>query len=107
MSKPPCMVIVKNILPALRAKIAKELIENYGLKRKDVAKLLGLTQSAVSQYMSSKRGLTGIQMIERSERASEVINELIEKLIKGEFSIDDEVDYICRICEILRDEDIV
>ncbi|MEM3391769.1 MAG: helix-turn-helix domain-containing protein [Archaeoglobaceae archaeon] len=50
--------MVKYILPAIRAMVAKELIER-GYKIKEVAEMLGLTQAAVSQYLASKRGKRG------------------------------------------------
>ncbi len=46
--KPHCLVMVKYVLPALRAKVAEELIER-GYRVKDAAEMLGLTQVAVSQ----------------------------------------------------------
>ncbi|KUJ92400.1 MAG: hypothetical protein XD40_2412, partial [Archaeoglobus fulgidus] len=56
--KPHCVMMVKYVLPALRAKVALELIDR-GYRVKDVADLLGLTQAAVSQYLKSKRGQRG------------------------------------------------
>jgi hypothetical protein len=36
--KPFCEIIVANILPAIRAVVAKELIEEYGLNQTEVSK---------------------------------------------------------------------
>ncbi len=105
--KPPCMAVVKYILPAIRAKLAKELIEKHGFKSKDAAELLGLTQAAVSQYLSSKRGQQGIELLDKSEKAGKLIDELIEKIIKKELDLDEEVDYLCQLCMILREENII
>ncbi len=52
----PCEVAVKSVIPAIRSAIARELTESYGLKQKDVAELLGVTQTAVSKYTSHCRG---------------------------------------------------
>ena len=43
------------ILPAIRKEVAKILIEDYEMKQKEVAEILGITDAAVSQYLSSKR----------------------------------------------------
>ncbi len=43
------------LLPALRKNLSRILIEKHGLKQKQVASLLGVTESAVSQYLKSKR----------------------------------------------------
>ncbi|OLD44867.1 hypothetical protein AUI51_00385, partial [archaeon 13_1_40CM_2_52_4] len=46
----------KSVIPALRAMIARELIEGYGLKQEQVAMKLGVTQAAVSKYRHQVRG---------------------------------------------------
>jgi uncharacterized protein len=46
---------VRYILPAIRRELAKALIEKHKLSQKETAKLLGLTEAAVSQYLHSKR----------------------------------------------------
>ncbi len=101
------MTVVRYILPAIRAKLAKELIEKHGLRSKDAAEMLGLTQAAISQYMSSKRGQQGIDLIERSKDAEAVIDELVERIVMGNFNVDQEVEYVCKICEILRKDGII
>lgn len=98
------MVIVKYLLPAIRAKLVKELIEEHNFRSKDAAEILGLTQAAVSQYLSSKRGQQGIRLIENSDEAEEVIEEILERIVTGKFHLDEEVDYMCRLCEILKEE---
>jgi uncharacterized protein len=52
----PCEVASKSVIPALRAMIARELIEDYGMKQAIVAEKLGVTQAAVSKYLHQVRG---------------------------------------------------
>lgn len=104
--KPHCVMMVKYVLPALRAKVALELIDR-GYRVKDVADLLGLTQAAVSQYLKSKRGQRGMEILSKSEKAHEVVKELVENLASGKITIENEVDYLCRVCEILREEGLI
>jgi predicted transcriptional regulator len=52
----PCEVAIKYIIPTVRAMITKELIQTHKLKQNDVAKILGITQAAVSQYVRNMRG---------------------------------------------------
>src|SRR6059036_3652913 len=52
----PCEVAAKSVIPALRAMIARELIEDYGMKQELVAQRLGITQAAVSKYRHQVRG---------------------------------------------------
>ena len=43
------------LLPSLRKEIAKTLVNEYELSQKKVAEIFGMTESAVSQYLKSKR----------------------------------------------------
>jgi len=60
----------KSVIPAIRALIVKRLVEEHGLTQQEAAKLLGVTQPAVSKYLHQKRGaairLGGIKEIERA-----------------------------------------
>ena len=51
----PQEVEVRYILPAIRRELARIFIHEYKLSQKDAAKLLGLTEAAVSQYQHFKR----------------------------------------------------
>lgn len=44
------------LIPALRRELAGIFISEFKLSQKQVSKILGITESAVSQYLSSKRG---------------------------------------------------
>ncbi len=98
--------MVKYVLPALRAQVALELMDR-GYRVKDIANLLGLTQAAVSQYLKSKRGQKGIELIRKSDEAMKVVKELVDDLVAGRITIEDEVDYLCKVCEILREEGLI
>lgn len=52
----PCEVAAKSVIPALRAMVARELIDGYGMKQEQVAAKLGVTQAAVSKYRHQIRG---------------------------------------------------
>lgn len=51
----PQEIEVWYLIPALRKEIAKILINKKKMKQKDVALILGVTEAAISQYISSKR----------------------------------------------------
>jgi len=53
--KTPQEIQVWHILPALRKQLALGL-KMEGLKQKEIASLLELTESAISQYLKKKRG---------------------------------------------------
>jgi len=50
----PCESAVKYKVPAIKAELARKL-KKEGKSQKDIAKLLGVTEAAVSQYLSGKR----------------------------------------------------
>lgn len=51
----PQEIEVWYIIPALRRELARVFIEEHHLSQKEAAELLGVTESAISQYFSSKR----------------------------------------------------
>ena len=94
--------MVKYILPAVRAMVAKELIER-GYKIKEVAEMLGLTQAAVSQYLTSKRGQKGLEFLEKNEEVKKIVLEIVEAISKRKKGFENE-EYMCRICESMREQ---
>jgi hypothetical protein len=60
----------KSVIPAIRALIVKRLVEDHGMTQQEAAKLLGVTQPAVSKYLHEKRGaaikLTGIREVDQA-----------------------------------------
>jgi predicted transcriptional regulator len=60
----------KSVIPAIRALVVKRLVEEHDMTQQQAAKLLGVTQPAVSKYLHQKRGaairLTGIKEIDRA-----------------------------------------
>jgi uncharacterized protein len=52
----PQEIEVWYLLPALRSELAKILVSEHKLSQKDTANILGITESAISQYLKSKRG---------------------------------------------------
>ncbi len=52
----PCEIIGWQVLPAVRREIAKYLVEEKKMARKEVAGKLGVTEAAVCQYLKAKRG---------------------------------------------------
>jgi hypothetical protein len=60
----------KSVIPAIRALIVKRLVEEHDMTQQEAAKLLGVTQPAVSKYLHQKRGaairLGGIKEIDQA-----------------------------------------
>ena len=75
----PQEVEVWYLIPALRREIAIFLMKDYEYSQKHVAESLGMTESAVSQYVSGKRG-HGIKF-EKGDL--EVIKKSADKIAKN------------------------
>lgn len=96
----PCEVAVKSVIPAVKALLAKELLKNYNMKQDQVAKILGISQSAVSKYTTKVRG--HIIKIEEIEEIQTPINNMITLLIESKTSRTDFLTLFCQTCTIVR-----
>lgn len=91
--KLPCEEAIWYVLPQIRADLAKELVKR-GVSQKDVAEKLGVTPSAVSQYMHKKRA----GKITRSKDYDMMVINAAEEIIKD--SNDAKVRaIICQCCK--------
>ncbi|HVP24679.1 MAG TPA: transcriptional regulator [Methanomicrobiales archaeon] len=97
MVKTPCQQIVWDVLPAIRAALAAELVKN-GVTRQEVARLLDTAPSAVSQYLSGKRGYR----IVFEGPAQKLIEDLAREIKAG--GVPDVTGRICSICRVIRDD---
>ncbi|HSB56437.1 MAG TPA: helix-turn-helix domain-containing protein [Nitrosopumilaceae archaeon] len=52
----PAEIETKTLIPALRAILAKKLMETYSIQEEDISKMLGVTQAAISNYIRGTRG---------------------------------------------------
>jgi predicted transcriptional regulator len=75
----PSEIEAKSLIPAVRAILAKKLIKEYSLKEEDVAKVLGITQAAVSNYVRGTRG--DVELISKLESVREVMR-MIDDIAK-------------------------
>ncbi len=96
--KVPCQIIVWDVLPAIRAAIAGELVRG-GVSQLEAARMLDMAPSAVSQYLSKKRGYR----IVFEEEVKTSIRQLAKDLRDGR--VQDLGHRICEICQQLREED--
>jgi predicted transcriptional regulator len=91
----PCQKIVWDLVPAIRASLAIELVKK-GQSQAASAKLLGIAPSAVSQYISGKRGYR----LEFQGETKDLIEKLAQDLMENK--VDDFVVRICQICVSAR-----
>ena len=94
--KMPCELIVWYMLPAIRSAIAESMIKDYKLKQTEVAQRLGVTDAAISQYLSSKRG----KIVIKDPKIKKYIKESTKRIINGKQN--DIFVETCKICDILK-----
>jgi predicted transcriptional regulator len=80
--------------------LAKTLTIKHNLKQAEAAKLLGVSQPAISLYDRKIRG-TAINL-ENDPEITKLIEDLADSLVKGESSHRDFIQAFCRICKTIR-----
>jgi predicted fused transcriptional regulator/phosphomethylpyrimidine kinase/predicted transcriptional regulator len=98
--RPPCELVVKHYLPVIRSLIARELMDDYKLNQMQIAKLLGITQPAVSNYLSLLRGEAD-KAFDRTE-VREVAKKMASELVEGRLSLSNSIYTVCKLCVKLR-----
>jgi hypothetical protein len=98
--KPRCEIMAKKVLPAIRVAMVKVLVEDHGMTQSEAARRLGITQPAVSQYLSRARG-SNYQQVLKSLDLSPLIAEISEKLVSGELRNEGFSKIYCMICSRL------
>jgi len=75
----PSEIESKSLIPAVRAIIAKKLSSEHLLKEDEIAKILGITQAAVSNYVRGTRG--DVQLVAKLSAVPEVMR-MIDDITK-------------------------
>ncbi|KZX15937.1 hypothetical protein MBCUT_11600 [Methanobrevibacter cuticularis] len=102
--KQPCEIVVWYVIPAVRSLLAKELF-TLGMKQREISELLDITQPAVSQYLSDKRGKG--QEVQFNNVITQMIKDLALDLKEGTATGLDIIPRVCAICKKTRAEDIL
>ena len=96
----PCEIAVKCVLPSVRAMIAKELTAKHGLKQEEAAKLLGVSQPAISLYYRKMRGKS--IDLENDSDITRLIESLVDSLATNDLSRKEFIIKFCEICKTIR-----
>jgi predicted transcriptional regulator len=100
--KLPCEVAVKSTVPAVRALLAKELTETHRMKQNEAAKLLGITQTAVSKYTHHVRGR--ILLVEMDEEVKLLVTKTAASLANNNLDRTALATQICGMCKLIREK---
>lgn len=97
-------VISDELLPAVRSLISSELKQSYGMKQREIAQKLEVTQPAVSQYLNNDRANPGVKDKLRDDpQITILIDEAAEKLAQDEIPAEE----VSRILKAVRDKGLM
>lgn len=99
--KPPCEMMVRVHLPHIRRSLAQRLM-GRGVSQREAAEKLGLTQAAVSQYMSEKRGSEDPDLLSELGVIDGLLEDFARSLAEDDLEDEERVLGLCNICEELR-----
>jgi predicted transcriptional regulator len=88
------------VIPAIRAYIAKQLIQTYKMKQTDVAGLLGITQTAVSKYVGNVRGQA--LRIDQEDEIQSMMNKIASRIANKKTSRPQLTLEFCSVCRAVR-----
>ena len=86
-----CDMMVRNLLPPMRAEMVSRLVNKQGISQSDAARKLGVTRAAISQYMSRKRGVGEVTI---SSELDSLIDRWTIAVVTGESDLN-----LCDICQ--------
>ena len=93
-----CEVVVKQLVPAVRVRVAKELYEKHDFNQQEIASKLGITQAAVSKYLTGKY-TQEIKKLETSEIVRKISEEMVKTILDKNFRKHEFQKIICKYCK--------
>ncbi len=105
MSRPPCEWRVRELIPIIRAAMARILVNERKYSIYQAAKVLGVTPAAVSNYLTSRRSRSSVvERILRDESIRTLIAKYVGKVVQGDVDIGEA---LCRLCRSLASNDVI
>lgn len=105
--RPPCEIVVKKVLPAIRSTLVKDLSERHELSQTEIADKLGITQPAVSQYLGSARGDTDLEEKLKEAGLHSKLRELSDDIAAGSTQKTQIIRKYCNLCNSMGEEEIL
>jgi len=95
-------VVVQDILPAVRALVAKQLVEKHKLTQQAAAEKLGVTQAAVSQYNRELRGWK-VGFLAKDEKIMAEVTSLSTVAAQSGFHSKEALQQLSLICKLVKE----
>ncbi len=100
--KTPCEFSMWYVVPYIRSRVAQSMVTDLGMKQAHAARKLGVTDAAVSQYLSGKRAKT--------EMDEQWLLDEIKVTAKAISMAETETDVgkeICRVCKLVQNSNFM
>ena len=100
--KTPCEFSMWYIVPYIRSRVAQSMVKDLGMKQAHAARKLGVTDAAVSQYLSGKRAKTEMDedwLLDEIKVSAKTISDT-----ENNMDISRE---ICRVCKLVQDSNFM
>ena len=94
------------MLPAVKAIMARTIVEKHGYNEKQTANLLGLSQSAVSRYIGRERG-ANLLAIENTSEILAIIDQMVSSVIKEPNNRAKILELFCKTCTAIREKGLM
>lgn len=98
----PCETATKYLLPALRACVATNLAKKHNLNQIEIALTLGVSQPAVSKYLTGSYDKKVKKLI-TDEKIKKHANSLAKDIANKKLDKEEIVDTMLKICDDLVD----
>ncbi|MFO7793313.1 MAG: hypothetical protein R6W73_10120 [Candidatus Saliniplasma sp.] len=92
-----CEEFVVEYLPAVKATIVKKLYNEHEMSQVSISQILGITQPAVSQYLSGARGEYPLDD-DVKRTTDEIADEIYESYQDDDLTMRDIDELLCKIC---------
>ncbi len=90
------------VVPIIRSQLAISLVKDHKMRQSQVARTMGVTDAAISQYLSKKRAKITIN----DEKIMKEVRKSAKKIIKsGQQDVVKEE--ICRLCKLINESDMM
>ena len=104
----PQEIEVWYLIPALRRELARFLVADHKVSQREAAKMLGITEAAISQYISKKRGSDvkfSKEEIKKIRKSSNNIFKNQEKTMKEIYKLSKEFRGSKALCNLHKKHD--
>ncbi len=105
-----CEIASKSIVPAIKAKVVKELYTKHNLSQVEISKLMGITQASVSYYLNKKRGsVVNLDTEQIKDKIKIHVDTIVDILKSNEVHsrFSEIQNHFCSICYTVRKENLL